>query len=174
MCHYLKSGRREAPRRVSLANKTAVSCKGAYMSNHLHRRRGIPVILILIGILIVPLTTAYGQAKTNKTLPPAKSLPLLIDIGAKQCIPCKMMAPILDELKREYAGVLDVQFIDVWENPTAGQKYRIHAIPTQIFYDASGRELYRHMGFMSKEQILNAFKKLGIDLKPISSKKKTG
>ncbi|MDD5007780.1 MAG: thioredoxin family protein, partial [Syntrophorhabdaceae bacterium] len=89
-------------------------------------------------------------------------------------IPCKMMAPILEELKREYAGVLNVQFIDVWENPNAGQKYRIRAIPTQIFYDASGRELSRHMGFMSKEQILNAFKDLGIDLKPISPKKKTG
>jgi thioredoxin 1 len=157
-----------------LANKTAVSCKGAYMSNHLHRRRGIPVILILIGILIVPLTTAYGQAKTNKTLPPAKSLPLLIDIGAKQCIPCKMMAPILDELKREYAGVLNVQFIDVWENPNAGEKYHIRAIPTQIFYDASAKDLYRHMGFLSKEQILNTFKKLGIVLKPDTPQKNKG
>ena len=144
------------------------------MSKYLHRRHVTSVMLTLICILIFSFATVYGQAKTNKPPSPAKPLPLLIDIGAKQCIPCKMMAPILDELKREYAGVLNVQFVDVWENPNAGQKYRIRAIPTQIFYDASGRELYRHMGFMSKEQILNAFKELGIDLKPIPPKKKTG
>ena len=144
------------------------------MSKDLYRRHIASVALILICILFVSFTTVYGQAKTVEPPSPAKSLPLLIDIGAKQCIPCKMMAPILEELKREYIGVLNVQFIDVWENPNAGQKYRIRAIPTQIFYDASGRELYRHMGFMSKEQILSAFKELGIDLKLITPKKKTG
>jgi thioredoxin 1 len=143
------------------------------MSKHLHKNI-LPVALTLVCILFVSFTTAFGQPKTVNPPSPAKPLPLLIDIGARQCIPCKMMAPILDELKREYAGVLNVQFIDVWENPNAGEKYRIRAIPTQIFYDASGRELSRHMGFMSKEQILNAFKQFGIDLKPIPPKKKAG
>lgn len=144
------------------------------MSAYIHKSRAAPAVLVLFCALIFFITTAYGQVKAGSAPSPAKSLPLLIDIGAKQCIPCKMMAPILEELKREYAGVLNVQFIDVWENPNAGQKYRIRAIPTQIFYDASGRELYRHMGFMSKEQILNAFKEFKIDLKPIPAKKKTG
>lgn len=124
------------------------------MSKDLYRRHITSVVLILICILFVSFTTVYGQKPPS----PAKSLPLLIDIGAKQCIPCKMMAPILEELKREYAGVLNV--VSMWENPNAGQKYRIRAVYTQIFYDASGRELYRHMGFMSKEQILNAFKRV--------------
>ncbi|MDD5007371.1 MAG: thioredoxin family protein, partial [Syntrophorhabdaceae bacterium] len=96
------------------------------MSKRLHKNI-LPAALILICILFVSFTTVYGQAKTVKPPSPATSLPLLIDIGAKQCIPCKMMAPILEELKREYAGVLNVQFIDVWENPNAGQKYRIRA-----------------------------------------------
>jgi len=144
------------------------------MNTYLYRRYTLSVALVLLCLLIFFSAAAYGQAKAGSAPPPSKSLPMLIDIGAKQCIPCKMMAPILEELKREYAGVLNVQFIDVWENPNAGQKYRIRAIPTQIFYDASGRELSRHMGFMSKEQILNAFKQFGIDLKPISPKKKAG
>ena len=83
-----------------------------------------------------------------------------------------MMAPVLEELKRDYAGILNVEFVDIWENPNAGQKYGIRAIPTQIFYNASGKELYRHMGFMSKEQILETFKVLGIELKKSSGQKK--
>lgn len=127
------------------------------------------ILVLAICILLLPYIIVHGQTKTESV----KSLPLIIDIGAKKCVPCKMMAPILEELKVEYAGVLNVQFIDVWENPAEGKKYRIWAIPTQIFYDASGRELYRHTGFMSKEQIINTFKDFGINLKPISSKKKT-
>jgi len=144
------------------------------MNPYIYRRNIAYVASALLCMLMFFFTTAYGQVKTGSAPPLSKSLPMLIDIGAKQCIPCKMMAPILEELKREYAGVLNVQFIDVWENPNAGQKYRIRAIPTQIFYDASGREIYRHMGFMSKEQILNAFKQFGIDLKPAPPKKQAG
>jgi thioredoxin 1 len=75
-----------------------------------------------------------------------------------------MMAPILEELKRTYVGKLDVEFIDVWENPDAGKKYGISIIPTQIFYDASGKELFRHEGFFRKEDILAKWKDFGVDL----------
>lgn len=91
-------------------------------------------------------------------------LPRLVDLGATKCIPCKMMAPILEELAEEYKGKLDVEFIDVWENQKAGQKYRIKSIPTQIFYDANGKEFFRHEGFFSKENILKAFEDEGIEL----------
>jgi len=93
-----------------------------------------------------------------------KKLPRLVDLGAGKCIPCKMMAPILEELKKEYRGRLEVEVIDVWEDPQAGQRYGIRVIPTQIFYDASGKEVFRHEGFLSKEDILVTLKKLGIDL----------
>lgn len=83
-----------------------------------------------------------------------------------------MMAPILVELQRDYSESVKVEFIDVWENRSAGQKYGIRAIPTQIFYDASGKELYRHMGYMSKEQIIRVFKEMGIEVKKNQGKKK--
>lgn len=91
-------------------------------------------------------------------------LPRLVDLGADKCIPCKMMAPILEELKTTYAGKLQVDFIDVWKNPGEAPKYKISVIPTQIFYDSSGKELFRHEGFFAKEDILAKWKEFGVDL----------
>ena len=60
---------------------------------------------------------------------------------------------------------LDVEFIDVWENPDAGKQYGIEVIPTQIFYDVNRKELFRHVGFFAKDDILAKWKELGVDLK---------
>jgi thioredoxin 1 len=90
--------------------------------------------------------------------------PVLIDLGAGTCIPCKMMAPILADLKAEYAGAMDVHFLDVHENPDLITLYGIRVIPTQIFYDALGKEMFRHEGFLSKGDILTKWKELGVDL----------
>jgi thioredoxin 1 len=95
---------------------------------------------------------------------PAQRLPRLLDLGATTCIPCKLMAPILEELREEYQGRMEVTFIDVRKNPEAARQHRIQVIPTQIFYDPSGTELSRHTGFISKEDILATWEKLGVRL----------
>jgi thioredoxin 1 len=114
---------------------------------------------------------ATGEAQATAVVDPApeadpvekpQALPKLVDLGADKCIPCKAMAPVLEELKKEYAGVFEVQFIDVWKNPNAGQEHGIRTIPTQIFYDAEGKELVRHEGFFAKEDILAVWKELGV------------
>jgi len=105
-----------------------------------------------------PQTTIKSVDKSQE------KLPKLLDLGADKCIPCKMMKPILEELKTEYTGKLDVEFIDVWENPKESEKYGIKLIPTQIFYDPEGKEFQRHEGFISKEDILNTFKQKGMKL----------
>ena len=105
-----------------------------------------------------------SQIPDIKKADDTKALPRLVDLGAKKCIPCKMMAPILEQLKREYAGKFEVQFYDVWENPDAAKKHGINIIPTQIFFDASGKELFRHEGFYSKADILGKWKELGVNL----------
>lgn len=134
--------------------------------------------LTIIGALAVSVITALALrrdklnpepvavAPTAPSSAPAVTakLPKLLDLGADKCIPCKMMAPILEELKREYAGRLEVEFIDVWKNPDTGQRYGIQMIPTQIFYDAEGKERFRHVGFIGKEDILAKFRELGVDL----------
>ena len=91
-------------------------------------------------------------------------LPRLVDLGADNCIPCKLMAPILQELKVEYAEVFTTHFIDVWKNPEAGRQFSVRMIPTQIFFDADGKELFRHEGFMSKQDILMRWRQLGVSL----------
>ncbi|HAI13876.1 MAG TPA: thioredoxin [Phycisphaerales bacterium] len=105
--------------------------------------------------------TSSEQIQTQST---ELAIPHLLDLGAGKCVPCRMMKPILETLTHEYAGQMRVTFIDVWENPDAGEKYGIRIIPTQIFYDAQGKELFRHEGFYSKEEILSKWKELGITL----------
>ncbi len=92
-----------------------------------------------------------------------KALPRLVDLGAKSCVPCKMMVPILEELQNEYKDKFQIDIIDVYEDQVAGDRYQISVIPTQIFFDPSGKELFRHMGFMSKEDILSKWKELGFN-----------
>jgi thioredoxin 1 len=122
----------------------------------------------LVGTLTIQAATSAKTAA--KTAPTPQSLPLLVDVGADKCIPCVKMAPILEEMKKEYEGIVDVKFVDVWKYPEEAQKYRVRGIPTQIFYDATGKELGRHMGFIDKEGILEGFKQLGIALKMPSKK----
>ena len=105
------------------------------------------------------------QAHKKAVNAPNKVLPRLVDLGATTCVPCKMMAPILEELAKEYKGKLKVEFIDVWKNRDAGEKYGIRVIPTQIFFDKKGEEFFRHEGFYPKEDILRKFKDQGIELK---------
>lgn len=111
-----------------------------------------------------PIITATPQPSPTAQASQPVPLPRLVDLGADKCIPCKAMAPILEELKTTYAGKLKVDFIDVWKDPGAGEKYGINLIPTQIFFDASGKELFRHEGFFAKDDILAKWKDLGFEL----------
>ncbi len=116
---------------------------------------------------LASMNAMAGETGRSATNAPAKAkLPRLVDLGAGKCIPCKKMAPILEKLKKEYAGRLEVEFIDVWKQPDAGKAYGIKLIPTQIFYDAEGKELFRHEGFFSEEDILAKWKELGVTFRP--------
>ena len=91
-------------------------------------------------------------------------LPRLVDLGAGKCVSCKAMAPILERLNEDYAGTFEVEFIDVWKDETAAETYGIRMIPTQIFYGADGKELFRHEGFFGREDILTKWQALGLDV----------
>jgi thioredoxin 1 len=99
----------------------------------------------------------------------AATLPRLVDLGAGKCIPCKKMAPILEELSHTYEDVFEVEFIDVWKNPSAAKEWGIRVIPTQVFIDAAGTERFRHQGFMAREAILAKWTELGVELPSRSS-----
>jgi thioredoxin 1 len=111
------------------------------------------------------VANATPAAETSKANPATTAkLPRMVDLGAGKCIPCKMMKPILDDLKANYADRFITEFIDVWENPDAGKEYGIEMIPTQVFYDADGKERFRHVGFYGKEDILGKWTELGVDV----------
>lgn len=112
-----------------------------------------------------PSAVAAAAVEPGAPAPVPAKLPKLIDLGADKCIPCRMMAPILAEFKRDYADQFITEFIDVWKNPDAGKPYNIEMIPTQIFFDAEGKELFRHVGFYGKEDILGKWKELGVDIR---------
>jgi thioredoxin 1 len=87
----------------------------------------------------------------------SKYLVTFIELGADRCIPCKAMQPIMKEIAREHAGKIQVVFYDVWKDPAPARKYGIQLIPTQVFIDRTGKEVFRHVGFFSKEDILMMF-----------------
>lgn len=115
--------------------------------------------LLLLACFLLPFAAAAEE--TPRAIPVANMV-TMVDIGAKKCIPCKMMAPILEELEQEYKDKAAIVFIDVWENPGAGDPFGIKLIPTQIFYDANGKETYRHEGFMEKTAIIAELTRLGV------------
>lgn len=136
-----------------------------------HKRSCLPVAFLLVtlaGILVYASANAQPSAKASS----GTKLPRIVDVGADKCIPCIKMAPELASLKKEYAGVLEVEFVDVWKRPQDAETYRVRGIPTQIFYDANGKEVARHLGFISKDDILAKFKELGMSIVKATAKGK--
>ena len=119
-----------------------------------------------VGAFVLRPAARDGGAPAQETVADAAEVPLprMVDLGADKCVPCKLMAPVLAELKVTYADRLVIEFIDVWKNPDAGVQYGIKLIPTQIFYAADGTELYRHEGYYGREDILAKWRELGVEI----------
>jgi thioredoxin 1 len=119
-----------------------------------------------LALILVSAATAQAEIPSAPDAVVAKALvsgkPAVIDLGARTCIPCKKMAPILESLSKEYHGKASVLFIDVHENQQAAEKFRIQMIPTQIFFNAQGKEVKRHIGFLEKTEIVNYLKAAGV------------
>ncbi len=94
-------------------------------------------------------TAADSLAKTSAIQP----LVTFIELGAETCIPCKMMQPILKEFRDEYQSLLKVEFIDLYKDRAAAQKYNVRVMPTQVFLNLDGKEFFRHEGFYPKDEI---------------------
>ena len=128
----------------------------------------ISVIMLTLLIFLVLLFShqiSFSQPHLDRRFPKdiAQSpLPKLLDFGAGTCIPCKAMAPILKGLAEEYKGRVDIKIIEVYQEREMTQANRVRLIPTQVFYDTKNQEVFRHEGFMDKEQIKKVFDKMGV------------
>jgi thioredoxin 1 len=110
-------------------------------------------------------TTSEGGTvlvTNNLDLDFSKHKVTFIELGADRCIPCKAMQPIMKKVAQEYAGKIQVVFYDVWKDPAPARKYGIQLIPTQVFVDQNGKEIFRHVGLFPKEEILNMLKEKGV------------
>jgi len=76
-----------------------------------------------------------------------------LEIGSVNCIPCKMMQPIMKDIEDEYKGIVKVEFHDLMVDKEIGPKYRIRVMPTQVFLDADKKEFFRHEEFYPKEEL---------------------
>jgi len=117
------------------------------------------VLVICLSLLMSGNTVLFGE-EVKKI--PVKGMVTMVDLGAASCIPCKMMAPILDKLGKRYQGKAAVVFIDLRYNREAVQQFGVRAIPTQIFFDKASNEVYRHVGFMSEDAIVAQLKAMGV------------
>jgi len=142
------------------------------------------LLILFVLIFILPLNMACSQEKNNAAIenleqnkPSPKGKVLVtnnldldfskhkvtfIELGADRCIPCKAMQPIMKEIAEEYAGKIQVVFYDVWKDPRPARHYRIQLIPTQVFIGQNGEEIFRHVGFYPKHEILEMLKEKGI------------
>jgi thioredoxin 1 len=128
-------------------------------------------ILVLAGVSAIILTKNFSSApqqiqktenKESKNDSSNQSLPMLIDLGRGTCKACKLMLPILQDLQEEYKGRAIIKIVDIRYDPEPARVYNIRLIPTQIFFDATGKEVYRHEGFMDKISIEQKLKEIGV------------
>ena len=127
------------------------------------------IMIFIILIVTVAAVIMLKQRRSASDFPDLDTtadpnLPRIVDVGAGTCTACKMMATVLDQLRSEYASRLRVEYYDVRDDPNVIAEYSVMIIPTQILYDASGKELFRHEGFLSKEDIVSKFKQSGVEL----------
>ena len=128
---------------------------------------GMVAMMGIIGMLSFQLSgCSSDETPVSHTQPsgtvPVKGMVTMVDLGADSCIPCKMMAPIIEKLEKTYRGKAAIVFIDVWKDKDQAKRFGIRAIPTQIFFDKEGNEVYRHTGFMGEADIVGRLKKMGV------------
>ena len=128
---------------------------------------GVVALTGIIGLLsFFLLGCSSDEPPVSHTQPadtvPVKGMVTMVDLGADQCIPCKMMVPVMEKVEKKYKGKAAIVFIDVWKDKEPAKRFGIRAIPTQIFFDKEGREVYRHTGFMGEADIIGQLKKMGV------------
>ena len=118
------------------------------------------LLLVLIPSIACAELPSASDAEVTRAL--ASGRPTLVDLGSGSCASCKQMAPILEELAGTWHDKANVLFIDVREDEAAAKRFGIRLIPTQIFFDANGKEVSRHIGFMDKPDLIKGLQATGL------------
>ena len=123
-----------------------------------HRHRAL-----FMALLVIATGTAFAAEGGEFDNIPAKGMPTLVVLGTPTCPPCVRMKPILEKIARQYAEKAAVIPIDVAIHTEQMARFNVKVIPVEVFFNAAGREVYRHLGFMDEKSILDQFKKIGVE-----------
>jgi thioredoxin 1 len=114
------------------------------------------ILMAMVGLCIADVVqdTLSDAKKQGKIV--------MIEVEAAGCAGCDEMDPVIDKLRTDYKGKLEVLYIDARRNMEYARRFLVRAIPTQIFLDKNGKEFHRHMGFYAYEEIASVLKKKGM------------
>jgi thioredoxin 1 len=130
----------------------------------MHRVRSLlRIVVILISLFLSTCSGVMAQEAEPAPVFPVPGRVTVVDIGSEKCLPCQMMAKMMTELGAAYQGRAAFIFIDVWKHREVMEEYGVDRMPTQIFYDQEGEEVFRHEGFMTRKAIVEKLEKLGIE-----------
>ena len=110
--------------------------------------------------VVTPGLETQSEADFRKALSGGK--PMVVDFGSNSCIPCRQLRPVLQTIRKDYAGKLEVLIIDIRNNQKLAAEYQIQMIPTVVFFDPAGKEVFRHQGFMSEEKVKDQLTKMRV------------
>lgn len=122
----------------------------------------LTVLFSLIGILAFggcSNASGIGDVLNNAK---KEGKAVMLELGSVGCIPCEQMKPVMEKLRTNYQGKLEVIFVDVRKDRENARRFRVTVIPTQVFLDKKGEEFHRHIGFYAYEEIEPVLKKAGI------------
>ena len=93
-----------------------------------------------------------------------KTVVTFIELGSENCVPCRMMQPVMEKVKKRHGDQVRVVFYDILKSDQRkyARKYGIRVIPTQVFLDKNGREYARHEGFFPYEELVKALEARGV------------
>ena len=121
----------------------------------------VVIALLIISGFVSGTSASEDHEEFLKNLP-VKGMVTMIDLGKKTCTQCKMMAPILDRLGKKYEGKAEIVFINLLDDPEQQYRFKLKALPTQIFFNSEGEEVFRHTGFMAEKAIVAQLEKMGV------------
>ncbi len=122
------------------------------------RRSVFPAVFALLAAFV----SASALADTLGDMARAAKKPLVADFGMKRCQQCIAQGKIMDELNAEVAGKVLTRFVHIKEEVAVTAEYQVMMVPTIIFFDASGKELYRNVGLMKKDDLMGKLRELGL------------
>lgn len=121
--------------------------------------------ITIMAVLFMLILSGCGHAgEIDSVLEKAKKeqKAVMLELGSVGCIPCEQMKPVMQQLRDNYKGKLEVLFVDVRVNKEVARKYNVFGIPTQVFLDKNGKEFSRHIGFYPYEEMQDVLKKIGL------------